>query len=176
MGNKNSNKATISCSPLQLEILEYIASRHSMPQQIVKRAKIILLCHQGQKLTLISREVGVSLNTVKTWRNRWLTAEEDLLKYESFLNNGQLSIQDLRKHIYSALSDLPRSGKPKVFTLSQQQQIVALACDEPAHHGIPITTWTHETLAQTAISKDIVVSISARQVGRFLKNAPSPTA
>ena len=77
--------------------------------------------------------------------------------------------------ILSYLEDAPRSGAPKIFTLAQTQQIVALACQKPTEHGIEMTTWTHEMLAHIAISKGIVDTISSRYVGILLKKKPPST-
>lgn len=66
------------------------------------------------------------------------------------------------------LSDLKKSGTPKKFSLAQEQQITSLACDKPENHGIEMTTWTQEMLAQVAKSKGLVESISRVQVGRIL--------
>lgn len=169
MGSTQTRLSNISSSLNQKEALEYLLNRHSTAQQLAKRATIIRLLQQNYRITAISREVGVTLNTVKKWRGRWINAQEELIKFESHLSSAQISIQDFRKFIQSILSDLPRSGTPKKITLAQEQQIVAIACDEPAHHGIPITDWTYETLAQVAIAKQIIDTISPRQVGRVLK-------
>jgi hypothetical protein len=53
---------------------------------------------------------------------------------------------------------------------------MSLACDKPENHGIRVTTWTQEMLAEVAKSKGLVESISRAQVGRILKNTPVTTA
>ncbi|TAG96581.1 MAG: helix-turn-helix domain-containing protein [Sphingobacteriales bacterium] len=74
------------------------------------------------------------------------------------------------------LDDLPRSGAPKRISLSQEQQIVALACEKPRDHGVEMTNWTHEMLARVAISKGILESISSRYVGEILKKKQVATS
>ena len=130
--------------------------------------KILLFAKEGQSNSHIKRALGISLNTVKLWRSRWTAEYAGLLKYESS--------PDLYDGLYSFLQDLPRSGTPKTFTFAQEQKIVALACDKPCHHGLEMTVWTHEMLALTAKAQNIVRDISARQVGRILKNTPAPTS
>ncbi len=68
------------------------------------------------------------------------------------------------------LRDRPRSGAPRRITLSQRQQIVALACEAPEDFGIEMTQWNREALAQeVAVDKGIVETISPRYVSVVLK-------
>jgi len=98
-----------------------------------------------------------------------------LESFEKGKDGQGVSDLELRRYLLGVLKDIARSGTPKTFTAAQEQQIVALACEEPNHHGIPITDWTHEMLAKTAIAKNIVSTISSSQVGRILKNMPTST-
>jgi len=167
MGRGQAPAAAISMTVEQELLLQKMLNKHTLGQQISKRIKILLLAKDGQSNSHIKRVLGISLNTVKLWRSRWTSAYPVLLKYESS--------PDLYAHLFSFLQDLPRSGTPKTFTFTQEQKIVALACDEPCHHGLEMTVWTHEMLALIAIAQNIVHDISARQIGRILKNAPTPT-
>ena len=49
--------------------------------------------------------------------------------------------------------------------------ILALACEPPEKSGRPITHWTAKELADEAIKRGIVPSISVTQVGRYLREA-----
>jgi hypothetical protein len=42
--------------------------------------------------------------------------------------------------------------------------------------GVPVTHWSHELLAQAVVGKGIVKTISAAQIGRFLKERSIATA
>jgi hypothetical protein len=44
-----------------------------------------------------------------------------------------------------------------------------VACEDPQESGRPVTHWTPQELADEAIKRGIVTSISPRSVGRFLK-------
>jgi transposase len=123
----------------------------------------------------IARDLCISYNTVKTWRTRWSEFYPAILTYELGPTGEGVSDSALMVHILSHLEDAPRSGAPKTFTLSQTQQIVALACQKPTEHGIEMTTWTHEMLAHVAMSKGIVKTISSRYVGILLKKKPTST-
>lgn len=67
------------------------------------------------------------------------------------------------------LKDTPRSGAPKRITLTQEQQIIALACKKPQAYGIPLTQWNREMLAHASRAKGIVETISPRTVSKLLK-------
>ena len=133
--------------------------------------------HQGggRSNGQVVRDLSVSYNTVKTWRARWTTFYPAILAVEKGATGEGASDGALMVKILSYLEDAPRSGAPKTFTLSQTQQIVALACQKPADHGIEMTTWTHEMLARVAMSKGIVERISSRYVGVLLKKKPAST-
>jgi putative transposase len=53
---------------------------------------------------------------------------------------------------------------------------MALACEPPEASGRPISHWTPRELADEAIKRGIVETISERQVGRFLKSSRAQTA
>src|SRR5262249_14454596 len=69
------------------------------------------------------------------------------------------------------LGDSPRAGSPGKFTPEQVTQILALACEPPEQSGRPITHWSAHELAAEAQKRDLVASISASQVGRYLREA-----
>ncbi len=125
--------------------------------------------NKGHSNSEVKRRVGVGLNTVKRWRNRWESAYDDLIAYENTAGSADFQLSEYRQKIIDVLGDAQRSGAPKRIAVAQEQQIIALACDKPEQHGLPHTTWTHELLQQTAIKKQVIDKISARQVGRILK-------
>ena len=64
--------------PIELENIEEqelakILARHSTSQQIAKRAKIILMASQGKNHRQIARELGISREMARLWRERWVT-------------------------------------------------------------------------------------------------------
>jgi transposase len=74
----------------------------------------------------------------------------------------------LAELIEQVLADEPRPGAPSEFEPEQIAQIVAVACEDPQESGRPVTHWTPQELADEAIKRGIVSSISPRSVGRFL--------
>lgn len=176
MGKGQAPAPAIPMSVYQLELLTKTVNKHTTSQQTATRIRILLLAQQGYSNSHNSRALNISLNTVKQWRKRWLSAYENLVKYEQTIATGKTSPLDFEKHLLSILKDKPRSGVPKTITLSQEQKIIALSCDKPIIHNIEMTDWTHEMLAKVAVSKKIIPSISSSQVGRILKNQPTSTA
>ena len=152
----------IPMSECQHETLSKIVNEHKLGQQLAKRIKILLLAREGLSNAEVSRCLSTTVNTVKKWRTRWLSNYEELSSLEK---DKDFSQKNYRKLLLDILEDLPRSGTPKKFSLSQEQAIVSLACDKPENHGIFMTNWSEEMLAKVAQSKGIVESISRAQVG-----------
>src|SRR5262249_56042949 len=69
-----------------------------------------------------------------------------------------------------ALPTPPRRGPPATFTAEQIVQIVAVACEDPAASGRPVSHWTPREVAAEVRKRGIVATISTRSVGRFLKS------
>lgn len=145
-------------TPLQLtqierEQLQQLVKRHSTPQQIALRANIILLADEGLNHQEIARELNLSRDMARLWRNRWFELSQKAVPVEE------------------RLVDAPRPGSPCSFTLEQILQLFALACEKPEDSGRPITHWTPRELADELVKQGIVASISARHVGRLMHEA-----
>lgn len=176
MGRGQPPAPAIPMTACQVEVFSQLSRKHTTGQQLSKRAEIMLMASEGHSNSHTKRVLGISLNTVKFWRSRWLSAYEELLEAEASMEKGEMSRLAYEKQLFEVLSDQPRQGAPKTFSLGQEQQIVALACDKPRHHGLEMTDWTYAMLAKVAIAKGIVASISSSQVGRILKKYPTSTA
>ena len=59
-------------SEKEQEGLRYITKRHRSEQQVVLRARIVLAAAQGTSNAQIARELGVNVDTVRRWRDRWV--------------------------------------------------------------------------------------------------------
>jgi putative transposase len=143
----------LQLSELEREQLEQLVNRHSTPQQIALRAKIILLADAGQNHREIGRALKISRDMARLWRNRWIE-----------LSGKPLSAVE-------RLTDASRPGGPMTFSLEQILQLFAIACEPPEDYGRPISHWTTRELADEMIKQGIVESISARHVGRLLDEA-----
>ena len=70
--------------------------------------------------------------------------------------------------VLDCLRDAPRSGAPKKFLPEQIASIISIGCEDPALSGRPVTKWTTREIADEAVKRKIVDSISVSQVQRFL--------
>ncbi|MFQ5606180.1 MAG: helix-turn-helix domain-containing protein [bacterium] len=153
----------------QHRLLEKEASKQRIPYRDKIRYEIILRASEGQSNSHIKRELGISLNKVKRWRRRWESEWESLCVYESGPDGQEVKDHELLGRIREILSDKPRSGTPKRITLSQEKQIIAIACEKPEKYGVIMTQWNREMLARAVIDLGIVSTISPRYISVILK-------
>jgi putative transposase len=158
----------------QRETFEHLRRRTSSTQGLVRRGRIVLAAAEGHNNERIARMLGINRETARLWRRVWSDAAELLAAAEEASKK-----EALRECIEGVFADAPRGGAPASFTPEQVVRIVALACKDPRDCGRPITHWTAAELADEAIERGIVESISPRSVGRFLgrgaSEAPSDT-
>ncbi|THF73417.1 helix-turn-helix domain-containing protein [Cohnella fermenti] len=164
---KGPKLQAVEISEAQAEVLEQFERRHQTPQQMAKRVRVVLLAVQGLGNRDISRIIGLDRMQVGTWRKRWITEYDRLCRIET---EHPKQLEDAIKNLFS---DVPRSGAPATFTAEQVVQIIALACENPEDSQRPISHWTTRELADEAMKRGIVRTISERQVGRFLKSGGS---
>jgi putative transposase len=160
----------IHLSPLQQELLQRMVRRTTSAQRLVNRGHIILAAAEGTSNTQIAQQQQVDYETVRRWRDRWRTAESRLQAIEAMGKPKLLS-----QAIEALLSDEQRPGAPATFTFEQFMQIMALACETPEATERPVSSWTPRELADEAIKRGIVTSISPRTVERFLKGERAAT-
>ena len=138
--------------------LTALVRRHTAPQQLVLRARIIRLAADGLNNCQIARTLGLEADTVRLWRQRWPTGQDVALTDRS---------------VEERLTDAPRSGCPARITPEQVCRIVALACEAPSATGRPISQWTGREIAAEIVSRGIVPTISGRHAARLLKRGTS---
>ena len=132
--------------------LEGLMRGHTTPQQMALRARMILHCDDGVGVREIARRLGVWPKTVRRWHKRWLSSAPGVA-------------------VAARLSDAPKSGAPAKFGAEQICAIIAIACEPPSASDRPITQWSQQEVADEAMRRGIVDSISQRSVGRFFKGA-----
>ena len=151
----------LSLSDEERQALEKLIKRHSAPQQLVLRARIVLAADGGKNNAQIARYLDIELRAARRWRKRWLLLQPIPLK--------DLSIQE-------RLEDLPRPGAPPRITADQRCQIEALACEDPEDSKRPISHWTGREVADEIMNRGIIDKISARHARRLLKRSRSQTS
>jgi putative transposase len=163
--------AKIIITERQQELLRTLSRSRQCPQGLAQRAAMILLGFEGWNNEDIAASLKCERHAVGVWRRRWAKAFDKLALIECMEGPA-----GLRAAVGDVLSDRPRPGCPGKFTAEQVTQILALACEPPEKSGRPVTHWTPTELADEAKKRQIVPSISARQVGRFLKDGGTAAA
>ncbi len=141
-------KYTINLTDEERATLKKLVARYTEKHSIIQRAKMILMLDAGEKYQDVASELGVRKSTVTVWAERWA------------------SLPDIPAE--KRLQDLPRPGAPDKFTPEQLCQIIALACENPEDHGLPITHWTHRELVTAVMKQGIVESLSVSYLGELL--------
>jgi len=142
--------------------LETLVRRYSTPQQVAQRGRIILGAAAGFNNSQIARQLGLDVDTVRFWRNRWLGLRAASLEDPSAGSGQALSLEE-------RLRDAPRPGAPARITPEAVCQIVALACEAPSQSGRPISQWTGREIADEVTKRGIVDRISPRHAARLLE-------
>jgi putative transposase len=135
-----------------------LTKRRRSEQQVVLRARIVLLAAQGHTNVQIASELGINVDTVRLWRDRWV---------------GLQGIDLETLSLVERLQDAPRPGVKPKFTIAQRCQMAALACEAPAQAGRPISQWTGREIADELKARGIVEQISPRHAARLRKSGDS---
>jgi transposase len=158
--------ASVRLTERQQEVLNKIARSTTIARRLAQRARVILLAFAGILNVDIAIEVGLSRKQAGRWRRRWQESFDALVAIECSESQAML-----RRTIEEVLSDAPRRGSPGTYSAEQVTQIIAIACEPPSQSGRPIETWTGRELADEAVQRCIVESISTSQVNRYLAEA-----
>jgi transposase len=134
----------VTITPAQRRVPKRRAYGHKTPHRDKIRAEIVLLAGRGCPNNRIAVRVGVHVDTVRTWRDRFAIAGLD------------------------GLGDQKRSGRPPRFTPVQVAELTALACQLPAETAVPLSHWSSPELAREAVTRGITEAISAASVRRLL--------
>lgn len=146
----SKSKYRINLTTKERSELEEIIRKQNSPQNIAKRAKIIVKANVEIKGNReIAREMEISPCDITLWTKRW--------------------IEGFNLAVIERLSDAPRSGFPSTISSEQWCKIIAVACETPETYGIPTTHWTNKELSNQVIKQGIVEKISPSYIGRILK-------
>lgn len=154
------HEQTIELSQTTRHVLEALIRRHSASQQLAQRTLLVLALADCYSQADAAAVAGLNQETARTWRSRWLSAQEALIA----LGDDAKAVE---AKIMEVLSDGARPGAPPTFTPEQTAFIQALACETPPEEVG--THWSCKTLAEEAIRRGIVSTISQQSVWRFLK-------
>jgi putative transposase len=173
---EDMKKINLTMTATQREVLRIITKRTTNPQRLVMRAGILLDYDQRGSQVEVATQRQVNRKMVARWLTRWSQATETLEKREQAYQEKQLKLTAYEREIEQVLTDAPRPGTPPRITEAQKQQMLAMAAQSPEQVGIPLTNWSHQTLAKVVVAKQIVPQISPSHLGRLLKKSDLTTA
>lgn len=157
-GGNGPKPPIIELTSVERQQLHNFLRRHSTPQQLALRARIVLLAADGLNNGQIVRQLGVSRDMAQLWRGRWLGL-------------GAIPLEELS--VEERLTDVPRTGRRARISAEAVCQIVALACEAPSESGRPISQWSSREIADEVLRRGIVEHISPRHAARLLKRGTS---
>ena len=134
----------VTLSVAEYRTLIELTRQATAPARAVLRAKIVLAAARRESNASIAGSLGVHVDTVRKWRRRF-TADR-----------------------LAGLRDRPRPGRPRTFSAVQVAQVKALACEPPGRHELPLTRWSATELATVAVRQQVVSSVSASTIRRWL--------
>lgn len=135
-------KEHISLSETDRIYLQNLIKKGSLPAKTFKRATALLELDRGRTFTEVAAIVGVVIQTVSTWTQKYRVSGLELL------------------------TDKPRTGRPTVIDGLQRAKITALACSDPPKG---YAKWSLRLLADKAVELELVESISYGEVRLILK-------
>ena len=130
-------------TPQERQAVEELARSRTAESRLVERAQIILAAAQGQRVSTIARDLGVSRPMIYTWITRF-------------------NVQGL-----DALPDQPRSGRPATYPPEQVAEVLAAALTNPQQLGLPFGSWTLDRL-QAYLNEQKAIPIKRSRIGEIL--------
>jgi len=128
------------------EKLERIERAATSEQREVLRARVILQAAEAAANEAIGRNLGVTDQTARKWRAR-------------FVAQGM-----------AGLKDRPRCGRPARLDGVVRCQVISLAC-RPVPEEYCRTEWTLCSIREALLEADVVEAISTSSIGRILSRA-----
>lgn len=166
-GNK-SVKDELRMSERVISIYQKLLNKKTLQIRTKKRIETLLLVTDpNHTISSIAKELKDDRKTVRLWITRYV-------EYSIYLELPcvqELPIKKFTRFLLFIVKDAPRSGRPVSFSSETLLQIFLIACEDPKLSGRPISQWSAREIAKELQKRNIVESISERQVKRFLKQA-----
>lgn len=121
----SSQKPALALSEADLAHLQQVSRSRTEKHATVRRARMLLGFHNGQSISAIAREMKTSRGTV-----------------------DRCVRKALHQGVKTALSDLPRAGRPRQISDEAIAWVVDLACTRPKEHGYASELWTYRALSK----------------------------
>jgi transposase len=148
----------------QRSVLERLVRAPTTAQRLAHRARIILMSADGMSNVDQAAAIHGEAQQVRRWRRRWEAMQPAIAAAEDA--EPEAHVDDL---VVAVLSDEPGRGRKPEFTAEQVSLIIAVACESPSESKREVSHWTRQELADEAMKRGIVKSISPRHVGRLLE-------
>ena len=107
---------SVRLTAAQRELFVSYQHKPTISRQMHQRVTIVLLAHEGKTNLGISRSLGVTSNTVKKWRNRWVAGYEQLCVHQQQTERASEQLTQM----LSLLKDGARSGAPIRISLAEK--------------------------------------------------------
>jgi transposase len=122
-GKPGRPKAELSLSDAERSELERLSRRPKSSQALAQRARIALACATGATNREVAEQVGVSVDMVGKWRQRFVALRLD------------------------GLSDEPRSGAPRKISDEDVERVITMTLESTPKGA---THWSNRSLAKAA--------------------------
>ena len=139
-------KYPVTLTAKERKALEAFVSSGEKKARQITRARILLYADVGKKDVEIQSLLGISHQTILTFRKKYLAKNYD--------------------HILDLLQDAPRSGRPVNIDARVEANISMVACSDPPEGS---ARWTLHMIADRVVKMEVIDSISHESVRSVLK-------
>ena len=157
--------------PVSSSIIDMLIELVSSPKtsnDVSLRASICLYQYSHPKLFgpgLVAELMGV---TPATARKHLYRFDESIEALQQVFKQGNRARK--MRALVECFQDAPRSGRTPKFTPLQIVSIISIACEKPEACGRPVSKWTRREIAEEAVKRKIVPTISESHVSRILRS------
>jgi transposase len=131
-------------SKVEQKQLERVSRSQTTAYRRVRRAKLILLAAQGERIKDIAQATDCDTETVRR------------------------QVKRFNEYGLASLDDKPRSGRKQVYSEVERGQMVASARTQPEQLGQSFGRWTLTRLTEY-VNQRLGIAISRAQLGRVLE-------
>ena len=155
---------TIELDDSEHGILTKIYHKRSVPEFIKQRIRAVLAAASGWQNKEIATKHGLEVHFIGMWRNRFAKHHRCWKQTDAPLRPAMNETL-----ILGWFADQKGRGRKETITPEQRTKIAAMSLESPEQSGLPVTQWTLALLADEAIRRGIVDTISVSSVRTILK-------
>lgn len=141
---KKWERVKIKLKKCEIVELKQITTKGIRTIKLFRRARMLLLMHEGKSGREAASAVGVFQETAYRLRRRYV----------------ELGLQ-------GALSDKPRPGKKRLLSTKQSQRVVAMVCGPPPEGR---AKWTVRLITEEATKRELVDRVGRETVRLLLQS------